>query len=68
MIGKDIEYAVAQEINKLLSDLKKAASSTKNKAKRRKLLQSMQFKTDRLKDDLNNTKNLKNELYIDFKR
>lgn len=68
ILEKDIEYAVSQEINKLLSDLKKAVSSTQNKAKRRKLLQSMQFKTDRLKDDLDNTKNLKNELYVDLKR
>ena len=68
ILEKDIEFSVAQEINKLISDLKKAVSGTQDKAKRRKLLKSMQFKIDRLKDDLDNTKKLKNELYVDLKR
>ena len=65
---KDIMYAVTQEINKLIFDLKKAVLGTQNKAKRRKLLQSMQFKIDRLKDGLDQNKSLKNELYVDLKR
>ena len=67
-LEKDIENTVKEAINRLLSDLEKAVSNTKNKAKRRKLLKSMDFKFESLARDLKKNRNLKNELYLDLKR
>lgn len=68
ILETEIYQAVEQQIKKLLSDLERAVSSAQNKDSRRKLLESMSFKIDRLTNDANQNKRLKNELYIDLKR
>ncbi len=68
ILETDIYYAVEQQIRNMLSDLDKAVSSTQNKESRRRLLESMSFKIDRLSHDINQNKRLKNELYVDLKR
>lgn len=62
ILETDIYHAVEQQIKKLLSDLDRAVSSAQNKDRRRRLLESMSFKIDRLTHDTNQNKRLKNEL------
>lgn len=68
ILETEIYNSVEQEIKKMLLGLDAAVSSTRNKERRRKLLQSMSFKIDRLTHDLEYNKHLKNELYVDLKR
>lgn len=68
ILETDIYHTVEQQIKKLLSDLDKAVSSAQNKESRRRLMESMSFRIDRLAHDINKNKRLKNELYVDLKR
>lgn len=68
ILETEIYHAVELQIKRMLSNLDKAVSSTQNKERRRRLLDSMGFRIGRLTIDAEQNKKLKNELYLDLKR